>query len=205
MGTSNATLSEAGAFLGHSPPLTALGSVRSASPVPASQLVRHRWLLPQPQPGGGRRSGPGRGVLAIHVAASSVRYIETPTGSQKPHWAQNTAWEPGNLCAPCKKPKAQSTEIKLERNCLEGPCQGPLTHVSKQFQMPLHQELRESVTELPKGCQLKVQPSLQGTPPMGNDQDHKTLWTRSLSWTLSWPHPKSRGRREQMTDAEESW
>lgn len=56
--------------------------------------------------------------------------------------------------------------------------------------MPLHQELRESVIELSKGCQLKVQAALQGTPGMGNDQDHKPLQTGSLFLTDELATPK---------------
>lgn len=49
--------------------------------------------------------------------------------------------------------------------------------------MPPRQQLRESVTELSKGCQLEVQLALQGAPGLGSDQEHKPLWTHTVSQT----------------------
>lgn len=122
-----------------------------ASPVPASQLVRHRWLPLQPRPGGRRRSGPWRGPgdsccgQQPEVHRDTHRKPEASLGSE---YSRATR-EAFTLC-----PRSQRFRIKLERSGLEGPCLGPLTRVSKQFQMPLYQELRESMTELSNGCQL---------------------------------------------------
>lgn len=61
--------SEAGAVPGHSPPLTASGTLGQAFPISASQLVGHRRLLPQPH--AAPQIPPQGEGLALRAAAAS--------------------------------------------------------------------------------------------------------------------------------------
>ena len=87
--------SEAGAVPGHSPPLTASGTLGQAFPISASQRVGHGRLLPQPQR---LRSGHrGRAWRFVLLQPAVGQRGETPTGGQEPHWIQNTAEQPGKV------------------------------------------------------------------------------------------------------------